>query len=261
MAVTTEAQRISEYGICSGVNRGTVNLWTSAVKSVPFWTNADLIPAWEVLAGILKRHEYWVDPTQTGSYNCRHIGNDPSKPWSPHASGSAFDLNWRRNPVGRPIVTDMPAEMVLEIVSVVTGDGVPVFRWGADWDRDGDWTDHSFVDPMHFEIIAEIRHLDSGIVDPGADEMTPEQEATLAYWGEVKAKLQGEHGWTSADNTAKRFEYSDRLRNGLAARTGVGGDNGAAIADAMALLSDIVSNGGSGVVLGETYTVTLGDLP
>jgi len=67
-------------------------------------------------------------------------------------------------------------------------------------------------------------------------------------------------GWKDGSNSAKRLEYANRLRNGLVARTGVGGDNGAAIADALALLSDVVSNGGTGVVLGETYTVTLGDL-
>lgn len=167
MAVLTESARIREYGICSGITFSTVFLSTSAVKAVPFLTNAALVPAWEVFAEILRRWEYWVDPTQTGSYNCRHIGNDPKRPWSPHASGSAFDINWRRNPVSYPIKTDIPRAMVADIVSVRTVSGKQVFRWGADWDTDGSWTDHSFIDPMHFEIIAEMADLETGIIDPG----------------------------------------------------------------------------------------------
>jgi hypothetical protein len=26
------------------------------------------------------------------------------------------------------------------------------FAWGADWNEDGDTTDHTYLDPMHFEL-------------------------------------------------------------------------------------------------------------
>ena len=134
----------------------------------------------------------------------------------------------------------------------------PGFRLsGSEWEKFGGICGHQHVpendhwDPGAFPWVRYMEKIMA---------LTPEQTEAVDWLVELKATLEG-FEWTTGSNSAKRLEYANRLRNGLAARTGVGGDNGAAIADALALLSDVVGNGGTGVVLGETYTVTLGELP
>lgn len=63
-------------------------------------------------------------------------------------------------------------------------------------------------------------------------EMTPEQEAAVNWLVTLKAEVE-RLGWTDGENSAKRLEYANRLRNGLAAETGISGDNGEAIAKAV----------------------------
>ncbi len=73
--------------------------------------------------------------------------------------------------------------------------------------------------------------------------LTPEQETLLTKLGGLVATLEG-FGWDfDGDNAGKRIEYANRLRNGLAARTGVSGDNGDGIAAKLALLDDLAAAG------------------
>ena len=64
-------------------------------------------------------------------------------------------------------------------------------------------------------------------------------------------------GWTDGENSAKRLEYANRLRNGLAERTGISGDEGQLIADRLALLADVAA-GQNGVTREEYDTHTHG---
>lgn len=132
--------------------------------------------AWEVFEQVRARHNYDihkpydprdVDPGDSGMYNCRHIGNDPDRPWSTHAWAGALDANWRTNPDGSRLITDMPVAMRDDLHALRTKSGAPVFRWGGDWDRDPR-TDHSYYDAMHWEIAATPAEIASGILDPGS---------------------------------------------------------------------------------------------
>ena len=115
---------------------------------------------------IIDRHDYDVHPAypdgDTGAYNCRHIGSDPNRPWSAHAWGIAIDINWKSNPDGSRLEHDYPPGMVEDIQRITTIDGIPVWRWGGDWDRDPR-TGHTYYDAMHWEIIATPAELQRGI--------------------------------------------------------------------------------------------------
>lgn len=76
---------------------------------------------------------YICDPTQCGSYVCRKIaGTDRS---SSHSIGTTGDINWRRNPMRRPLTEDIPA-WVRDMFA----------RYGFNLGRDF----RPVPDPMHF---------------------------------------------------------------------------------------------------------------
>lgn len=75
------------------------------------------------------------------SYNCRHISNDPSKPWSNHAWGLAVDINSLTNPMTSPLTTDMPGWVRDEQKLMDT--------WGLRWGGEYSGT----PDPMHYEFM------------------------------------------------------------------------------------------------------------
>jgi hypothetical protein len=76
------------------------------------------------------------------SYVCRHIGNDPSKPWSNHAWGLAVYINSLTNPMRRPLTTDMPAW--------ARDSGYLMRKYGLRWC--GAYV-NSTPDPMDFEFM------------------------------------------------------------------------------------------------------------
>lgn len=118
-------------------------------------------PAFEALFDAFAAHGYTIRPKVTGAYNCRKItgGSVPSA----HASGIAVDVNWDTNPyIKGKLVTDMPKEMIIAIEGIRTKGGVPVWRWGGDWDGRPD-TAHAFYDAMHFELTATTAELKLGI--------------------------------------------------------------------------------------------------
>lgn len=90
--------------------------------------------------------------------------------------GVAVDINWRSNPYGPVLVTDMPRPMVEAILAIRTIDGVPVFRWGGYY--------RGNKDAMHYEFIAVPAELARGIdwdtvvgsaVTPGPHPVPPVQ--------------------------------------------------------------------------------------
>jgi len=86
---------------------------------------------------------YRIDAGQLDdwSYACRHIANDPNRPWSNHAWGLAIDINSLANPMTSPLTTDMPA-WVRDADALMQKYGL---RWGG--------TFSTTPDPMHFEFM------------------------------------------------------------------------------------------------------------
>lgn len=121
----------------------------------------------EALGAVFKTWRYDVRPGypegDTGAYNCRRQRHDPNAPHSVHAWGGAVDVNWQTNPAGKTLRTDMKRGMVDDVLRIKTRSGQQVWRWGGDWDSDGDSSDHSYVDAMHYEVYATPGELASGI--------------------------------------------------------------------------------------------------
>lgn len=142
---------------------------TVRLNGHPFSVDDRAKEAWWAWEGIRAKHGYDLHPPypegDSGTYNCRHIGNDASRPWSTHAWAAALDANWQDNPDGPRLVTDVPQEMRDDLLALRTKTGAPVFRWGGDWDRDPR-TGHSYYDAMHWEIAATPAELSRGLVYP-----------------------------------------------------------------------------------------------
>lgn len=138
-------------------------LTTISFSSTRITVNTKSVEAFTALATVLDAHRYQVREKDTGAYNCRHMRNDPSKPMSSHSWGTAVDINWQSNPDGRTLRTDMSRAMVDDIIAIKTNSRHQVFRWGGDWDSDGDSSDHSYVDAMHYELIVTPSELATGI--------------------------------------------------------------------------------------------------
>jgi len=101
--------------------------------------------------------------TRMGSHNHRHIRHDVSRPLSVHAFGAAVDINPHQNQ-GKTFARGTAPEAWTPEWFAIWPHSVPEafvqamascgFAWGSDWNEDGDTSDHTFVDPMHFEWVA-----------------------------------------------------------------------------------------------------------
>jgi hypothetical protein len=126
------------------------------------------VPAFRALGRVMRQFGYHARREVTGCYNCRPItgGQAPSA----HAQGIALDVNWDTNPYRLDkVVTDMPRSMVEAILELTTNEGIPLFRWGGDWDNRPD-TPNSNYDAMHFEVIATPDELRHRVIVPEFDE-------------------------------------------------------------------------------------------
>lgn len=170
--VNSESRRKAAWGPPCTIPFATVHVAGRALKC-----HAEAVGAFTVLEDIRAKYGYEAPGSDTGIYNCRHIGNDPSRPWSAHAWATALDLNWQQNPAGRKLVTDMPEAMIKELQSVKTRSGVYVFMWGGDWDRNPA-TGHSYWDAMHWEIVAHPLDLATGFETAAALVSVPPKEGT-----------------------------------------------------------------------------------
>lgn len=151
-----ERWRIEEYGQPCEAERRTIDFSGLSVS-----VNAPAAPGFEAL-GDLFSAEYGraLDRTQTGSYNCRHIGSNSSKPWSAHAWALAIDIDWRLNPYKKPLTTVIPNSLRDIGPRIRTKEtNTAVFRWGGGW---------STPDPMHYEIMATPKEIAEGIVVDGS---------------------------------------------------------------------------------------------
>lgn len=160
--VNNEARRFEAWGPPCQIPWGSVVLQGKSYK-----IHRDTVPAFEALEKVRVKHGYVATGSDTGFYNCRHQRHDPNRPWSEHAWATALDWNWLQNPAGSKLVTDMPRPMIEELQALRTKSGAYVFQWGGDWDRDGSSSDHTYVDAMHWGVIAHPKDLATGIVFDG----------------------------------------------------------------------------------------------
>lgn len=151
-------------------------------------------PFYEALGAVCAKFGYKVRSKDTYSYYCRRTASGGI---SPHATGTAVDINVNTNPAtggpyGGPnrLKTDMPPAMVAAIKAIRTNSGERVFGWGGDF--------RSFKDAMHWEIIASNAGLRSGVnvaslngaeYKPGAP-ITPSPGVTPALPGAGQAAPQ-----------------------------------------------------------------------
>jgi hypothetical protein len=104
---------------------------------------------------VMQAHGYVVRQRDTGGYNCRPITGGTG--YSLHAYGIAVDINWNTNPyrIDNKLITDMPQEMVADILRIRTSSGKQVWGWG------GNYPNHK--DTMHYEIVCTPADLATGI--------------------------------------------------------------------------------------------------
>ncbi len=95
--------------------------------------NAKFASQFQSLVNDLEATGYQIK--SIGGYNYRNIAG--TNKLSNHAFGNAIDINPQANPMGRNLVTDMPAS----VSAIAARNG---FDWGGDW--------KSKKDAMHFEI-------------------------------------------------------------------------------------------------------------
>lgn len=107
------------------VNKKTVRFWRAARRFI----NREL----PELAKLIK------STPDTGSYNCRHIGNDPNRPWSNHAWGGSTDIRWQQNGYGLPATSSEMWKKGKPFIFWVERNGG---YWGGRW---------STPDAMHIE--------------------------------------------------------------------------------------------------------------
>lgn len=125
--------------------------------------------AHESLNDVLRRYRYGPKEGQTWGYNCRKITGGTG--YSLHAylgdglfvfwNGTritmaiAVDINSLANPYGPRLITDMPRQMVEEILAIRTNNGKQVWGWGGNYRNN--------KDAMHFEIVCDPADLATGI--------------------------------------------------------------------------------------------------
>lgn len=159
--------------------------------NVRIQTHSTVIPLWELLFGILAKYGY--NCYSVGSYNLRHIGDDPSKPLSIHSWGLAVDINPADNPIQKTFRTNFPVGAVREIKSITLSNGVPIFKWGGDY--------KSLKDTMHWEVQAKPHELLKPIYIPNADPVVI-AETSVSDPGVSGQSSGGSGGFTSVGSGA-----------------------------------------------------------
>lgn len=121
--------------------------------------------SWALLEYAPKYAKHVDDVRDDWGPNCRHIGDDPSRPWSVHAWALALDLDATKNPFG----SEGQIRRCHEFLRVVSVMG---FRWGGAYS--------TTPDGMHFEPLitpAQIRNRFKANGEPQAWMMKRIREA------------------------------------------------------------------------------------
>lgn len=154
--VNTEARRRAAWGPPCDVTFGSV-----VIDGRTFKVERRVVQAFQIWEIVRAHHQYHLEGTDTGFYNCRHMRHNPALPWSTHAWAAALDVNWLENPAGSRLITNMPKLMIAQLQQIRTKSGAYVFMWGGDWDRNPR-TGHTYYDAMHWEVIAHPLDLATG---------------------------------------------------------------------------------------------------
>lgn len=102
--------------------------------------------SWALLEYAPKYAQHVDDVRDDWVYNCRHIGDDPTRPWSNHAWAVALDLDSTKNPFG----SEGQIRRCHEFLRVISVAG---FRWG------GAYT--TTKDGMHFEPMITRKQIEN----------------------------------------------------------------------------------------------------
>lgn len=158
--ITSDARRRAAYGAPCGAKatEGSVVIAGRTLRC-----RANVVEAYQAYEQLRAHHGYVPTGTDTGIYSCRHMQHNEALPMSFHSWGIPIDINWLQNPAGNKLVTDIPKPLRDDWLSLKTNSGAWVFRWGADWDRDGSHSDHTYIDAMHWEPYAHPLDLATGI--------------------------------------------------------------------------------------------------
>jgi hypothetical protein len=102
-------------------------------------------------------------PERAACFVFRHQHHNPARPLSNHAFAIAVDFDPKKNSVKKFPRAQAP-DAWTDPWKRLWPDGLPEgvvrafqscgFAWGADWDEDGQSSDHRYIDPMHFEFVA-----------------------------------------------------------------------------------------------------------
>lgn len=121
--------------------------------------NAATVPIWTMMDSIMKKYNYGPRPEETGGggYNRRKITGGPG--WSLHAYGIAVDINPTTNPYSKTFQSDMPPDMVSEILQIKTKSGLTALRWGGHYKNN--------KDAMHYEVMVTPAEIQEGLTMGG----------------------------------------------------------------------------------------------
>ena len=227
----TNRWRLEEWGTpCKGFH--TVVVTGNGGKNGR--VRAGLADHFRLLLEVFDRMGYEVN--YNGGYACRTITG--GRVFSPHAWAIAMDINPGKNPYnGLRLITDIPYAIIEAVYLIRTAEtGRRVFKWGGDWDADGDFSDHNVWDAMHFEAIITPGEAAEGVIFDGDLEGLTVPKATTTIGALDMFCSKGDEG--------PRVEYWQRRLVRLGADItfpggppeGIDGDYGGAVQAAVAEL-------------------------
>ncbi|WFG44373.1 M15 family metallopeptidase [Pseudonocardia alni] len=129
---------------CGGAKAAGTAIVTADTSGTRMSVHKRIARLVDLLIDATERSGYRLMAGQCGGYNCRPIGGTRSP--SNHSWGLAVDLNWQRNPMKRPLTTDMPDWMV----RLWNRYG---FAWGGHYS--------GTPDAMHFEFMGTPEQADA----------------------------------------------------------------------------------------------------
>lgn len=202
----TEAQILQEWGPpCSGPSAVVTLHGGGRVTVQPALVDAVL-----AISDVLRSFGYATRAADTGGYACRKKVSGSG--WSVHALKASIDINWRTNPYGKELVTDMPAEMVAAIKAIRTVSGAQVWTWGGDW--------RGNKDAMHFQIGCRRSDIATGIRPAQPDPTAEAWRALAAALARAKTQVLGANRENPLEAMAFLREGINRLQPGRVASRG-----------------------------------------
>lgn len=179
--------------------------------------DVSLLDAYRALDAKLRKWNYRPRAKVTGAFNCRPITGgtgyslhafDPGEPFTfwtgvTVTTAVAVDINWDVNPYGSTLVTDMPREMVDDILSIRTNNGKQVWRWGGDYSGN--------KDAMHFEVCCSPTDINTGIRMEAVPNKKEEDMSSVIWVLDPEASAPGPHAYHVSGVLAKWLPTIDAV--------------------------------------------------